>query len=566
MKWIAALLAAAFLAVASPATAKERINQFHVAIDVSKNGEINVTETIEVVAEGDVIRHGIFRDLPRFYERDNDRLPYQYHVISVTRDGRREPHKQSDEDNAFRIRIGDEDRLVPSGVHTYEIRYRVRNQVRYFDAYDELYWNVTGNYWEFPIDHASATISLPAGARISSAKGFTGGLGQTGADYVYRVVGDKFEFATTRPLEAQEGLTVSLAFEKGLIDPPSTADLTWLWWQRNGALAVLAASLVGLFWFLYRAFQRVGRDPLKGPVFPHYEAPPGISPAAAHYIYNRGLSGHRALIATLMNLAVKGRISIDASDKKVTDLTRKSGGEAAGFNQEDLSLERDLFGGQDFKSLGQKYDAGFTVAYTEFKKALADKYGNPYFRWNAIYTVLAIGVTAVAIGYAVSHSMHWTVWHTVGVLALAALNAIFLYLMPAPTPEGQKVRTEIEGLRLYMDTAEKLQLNAVDVTGKTPPPMTKERYERFLPYAVALGVEEPWTKHFQKLIPAEAATYTPVWGNFGSSGFPASGVSSAISHMSSGVTSALPQSSSSSGSGGGGFSGGGGGGGGGGGW
>jgi hypothetical protein len=51
-------------------------------------------------------------------------------------------------------------------------------------------------------------------------------------------------------------------------------------------------------------------------VFPRYEAPRGYSPAAVHYIYHRGMSGNRALIATMMNLAVKGRIAIDASDKK----------------------------------------------------------------------------------------------------------------------------------------------------------------------------------------------------------------------------------------------------------
>jgi uncharacterized membrane protein len=159
-------------------------------------------------------------------------------------------------------------------------------------------------------------------------------------------------------------------------------------------------------------------------------------------------------------------------------------------------------------------------------------------------------------------------WHTATVLALAALNILFLYLMPAPTPKGQKVRTEIEGFRLYMETAEKLQLNAVEVGSASPPPMSKARYETFLPYAVALGVEKPWSRHFEKLLPTEAEDYHPAWAGFSSSsGRSLSGLNDAlISSLSSGVSSALPQSSGSSGSGGGGSSGGGGGGGGGGGW
>jgi uncharacterized membrane protein len=148
-------------------------------------------------------------------------------------------------------------------------------------------------------------------------------------------------------------------------------------------------------------------------------------------------------------------------------------------------------------------------------------------------------------------------------MALAAAR-----FLPAPSQKGQDIRTEIEGFRLYLKTAEQLQLNAVKVGSEAPPPMTVERYERFVPYAIALGVEKPWTEHFEKLMPREAADYQPHWasGNYGASRS-LSGLNSAlVSSMASGVSSSMPQSSSSSGSSGGGSSGGGGGGGGGGGW
>jgi uncharacterized membrane protein len=119
-----------------------------------------------------------------------------------------------------------------------------------------------------------------------------------------------------------------------------------------------------------------------------------------------------------------------------------------------------------------------------------------------------------------------------------------------------------------METAEKLQLNAAEPGSDAPPPMTAERYEKFLPYAVALGVEEPWTKHFERLLPQEASNYNPAWssGNFSGSRAASAMSGALVANMSSGVSSAMPQSSGSSGSGGGGSSGGGGGGGGGGGW
>ncbi len=564
----ALLVALAALFFAAPALALEEITSFDVAIEVQTDGDIVVVETIDVIAEGNQIRRGIFRDLPRFYENaEGVRLPFQYHVVSVERDGNGEPYDTDTDGNAFQIRIGDEDVFIPNGPHRYVIRYEVKNQVRYFGGYDEVYWNATGNYWAFPIERARAVITLPPGAQVTQKRGYTGAAGQAGSDYTYAQSGDRHTFQTTRELGPNEGFSVAIGFAKGLIDPPSSADDAAIWWQRNGALAILGVSLAALFWFLYQGFVRVGRDPLKGPVFPRYDPPAGYSPAATHHIFYRAVVDHRALIATLMNLAVKGRIKIDASDKKSTELTRLSSNAGAeSLAPEDVALENDIFGAKHIKTLGGEYDSKFTEANTTFGVALSARYGAPYFRWNIGYTIAAAALTIIVIALAATQVTQWTPWHTMGVIALAALNVVFMYLMPAPTKIGQQIRTEIEGFRLYLETAEKLQLNAVQVGSEAPPPMTKERYEKFLPYAVALGVEKPWTRHFERVLPQEAENYHPTWTNMSSSHSLGALTGAMVTNMSSGVSSALPQSSSSSGSGGGGSSGGGGGGGGGGGW
>lgn len=565
-----AALAACFLALS--AAAEEKINAFDVAITVQKDGDIRVSETIRVTAEGGAIRRGIFRDLPRYYAddaREGDKLPYQYHVRRVTRDGHKEPYETSSEGNAFRILIGDEDVFIDYGEHTYVIEYEVKNQIRYFGDHDELYWNVTGNYWLLPIEAASAHITLPDGARMTSQSGYTGGYGTTGSDYAFRESGGTYVFETTRPLGLQEGLTVSLSLAKGVIEPPSWGDKGMLWWFRHGALAALLASFLGVLGFLFSSFQKVGQDPPKPPVFARYEPPKGYSPAAAHHIYYRGFRGHNALVATLMNLGVKGLVEIDASDKKSTVLTRKNAAKpGAALAPEEASLNAGLFGGQSSLKLGDKYNAEFTDAYKAFQSSVSTAYGNDYFRWNVGYTIAAGVLTILAIVFAVWQSVNWTGWHTLVVLAFAAVNALFMYLMPAPTPKGQDIRSEIAGFRLYLDTAEKLQMNAVKVGSGAPPPMSLERYEAFLPYAMALDVEKPWTEYFEKQLPEIARTYSPAWGYFGDRSFRSiGGMNDAIlTSMNTGVAASLPQSSSSSGGGGGGFSGGGGGGGGGGGW
>ncbi|MGB3626919.1 MAG: DUF2207 domain-containing protein [Henriciella sp.] len=549
------------------AIAEEVIHRFDVVIEVEQDGDIVVTETITLTAENVQIRRGIFRDLPRYFsqEEDGEKLRYDYDVLSVQRDGQREPYETETDGNAWRIRIGKTDYILPRGEHVYVIRYRVKNQIRYFDEYDELYWDVTGLYWAFPILTATARIDFPDGAQFVQQSGYTGAFGETGTAYRFERDGDEYLFETTEPLRANEGLSVAVAIEKGVIDPPSAGDISSLWWQRNGSLAVLLLSLVGVFVFLYRSWDRVGRDPPKEPVFPRYSAPKGYSPAAVHHIYNRGFRGHDALIATLVNLGIKGLVDIDADDKKKIHLTPKQA-PTDQLPQEEALLDRKLFSGGEL-ILGDKYNSQFTKSYTAFRKKLSNRFGSDYFKWNLGYTIVAIALSAIAIVFAINHSPSWSVWLTGLIVALAALNGLFMYLMPAATAKGQKVRAEIEGFKLYLEKAEKLQLNAAEVGTGRPPPMTTARYETFLPYAIALGVEEPWTKHFEKLLPQEAAAYNPGWAHMSSRSGGWGRMNKAItSNISSAVTSSMPQSSSSSGSGGGGFSGGGGGGGGGGGW
>ncbi|MBK8198419.1 MAG: DUF2207 domain-containing protein [Acidobacteria bacterium] len=564
---LAALAACCF---ALTAAAEEKVSSFDVAIRVQADGDIIVSETLEVFSEGSAIQRGIFRDLPRYYADDaheGDKLPYQYDVKRVRRDGEREPYETETDGNAFRIRIGDPDVYITYGAHTYEIEYEVKNQIRYFEDHDELYWNVTGNYWLLPIDEASVRITLPDGARVTGQSAYTGRIGEAGSDYTARETDGAYEVRTTRALGSQEGLTVSLSLAKGVIAPPSLGDKGTLWWFRHGALAVLLASFAGVLLFLLSSFQKVGQDPPKPPLFPRYEPPKGYSPAAAHHIYYRGFRGHTALVSTLMNMGVKGLVDIDASDKKSTVLTRKASDKGI-LAPEDAGLESSLFSGSASLKLGEKVNEDFTKAYLAFQQAVAKKYGKDYFRWNVGYTLAAGLMTALAVAFAISQAVNWTGWHTLIVLAFAGVNGLFMYLMPAPTPKGQDVRAEIAGFRLYLETAEKLQMNSVKVGSGQPPPMSLERYEAFLPYAMALDVEKPWTKYFEKQLPEIAEHYSPAWGHFGNRSFGSvGGMNDAIlSSMNTGVSSSLPQSSSSSGSGGGGSSGGGGGGGGGGGW
>ena len=556
------------------AHAEEAITQFNVQIDVQKNGDILVTEDIQIRDFENQFRRGIVRELPRKYEKDGEILPYRIDMKSIRREGNKEPYDLNIGEYALNYRIGDADVYLPNGLHNYRIQYSVKNQVRYFDDKDEIYWNATGTYWPYPIENAKITINFPNGANPVAESAYTGAKGADEQNYRANQTARGYTFETTQALGNREGITVSAAISKGIIDPPSKADNRFLWWLRNGALTILSLSLAGITGFYTWAWRRVGRDPIKGPVFARYEPPKGYSPAAVSHVYFRGFKSHKALIATLMNMGVKGVIDMTSTKKKVTEITRtplEDGQVTHNYGDAtatEIQFLADIFKNRKTVNLGKKSDTKFTKAYTSFRDTVSKEYGKTYHKGNAGYIILGFVMTIFGIILALAQFGPLKPNYFLFLLALVLMNCVMFYLMPAPTKKGQKVRTEIEGFKLYLETAEKLQLNAVEVGDDKLPFMTTKRYERFLPYAIALGVEEPWTQHFEHILPEEAKAYNPGFATLhtGNLGNLSDFNSSLVSNLSSGVSASMPQSSSSSGSSGGGFSGGGGGGGGGGSW
>ncbi|MGJ8563884.1 MAG: DUF2207 domain-containing protein [Alphaproteobacteria bacterium] len=552
-------------AFAGVASAKEAITDFDVTIDVAQNGDFVVTERITVNVEGITIKRGIFRDLPRYAMLDDYKLPQRYKFLYVTRNGENETFAVETADNAKRLRIGDGDVFIPHGLQTYEISYAVKDQIRRDPTFDEVYWNVTGNYWRYAIDKASVTVNMPDGVRIQSHKAYTGKLGATESDAVYSEVGDAYKFAATRPFEPKEGLTISLRFYKGVIAPQPESTKRFIWWVKNGALSLLSLSLLGIFWFYYRAWNKRGRDPAKGPLFARYAPPKNYSPAASSHIHYKGIRGNQALVATLMGLAIKDYIDLE-TDKKKTSIRKKEGTKPL-FAEEKYLYESLFSGTKKIITLTTAPNASFNADNQSFQKRLGEDFGEAYFKWNGLYMLIGFVLSAIAIGAAVTQLYGVAkpyFWAALG--GLVFLNVLFIYLLPAPTNKGQKIMSEIDGFRLYLKTAEKQRLNAHDIGSQSLPMMSVDHYETMLPYAIALGVEEPWTKYFEATLPAIAKAYNPSWAGMSQGHY--NGVSnltnSMVSNISSGVSSAAPQSSGSSS--GGGSSGGGGGGGGGGGW
>ena len=259
-RMILALLFAALISI-SPAKAQEkpllpqfgeRVLSFSSDIVVARDGALTVTETIRVRSEGMDIRHGIYRDFPTRYQRDGRTVRVGFDVEDVQRNGEDENWTLESIDNGKRIRIGSEDVVLPDGEHVYTIRYRTTRQLGFFEDYDELYWNVTGNGWAFPIDQATVQIRLPQPVRIGNRAFYTGpeGSKESNAEVVEEQPG-LISIRATSPLAAYQGMTIAIAWPKGVVEEPAPPSPRAEWLEDKAPLIAAGLVIFGLCFFYF---------------------------------------------------------------------------------------------------------------------------------------------------------------------------------------------------------------------------------------------------------------------------------------------------------------------------
>ena len=313
----------AFAACLTFAQSGERILSFDSGIQVMPSGEMTVTETLKVIAQGKEIKRGIYRDFPTTYkDRFNNTVKVGFRVRSVVRDGKQEDWHLEKRENGTRVYFGKRDVFLNLGEHTYSFTYDTDFQVGFFEDHDELYWNVTGNGWIFPIDEVSATVELPPGAAGSSLQAYTGVFGSKEAAFESCLdERGRAVFKTTRKLNPTEGLTVVVMWPKGFVHEPTPEERVQRTVRDNPSIGVGIAGILVLFGYYFFVWLIKGKDPAKGVIFPLFEAPLGLSPSAVRYLMCMGFDD-KILSAAVIDLAVKGYITIDLNEQEGYKLTK----------------------------------------------------------------------------------------------------------------------------------------------------------------------------------------------------------------------------------------------------
>jgi uncharacterized membrane protein YgcG len=550
-----------------------RIQKFDSEIAVTPDAKVDVTENITFQFKGGPW-HGVYRTIPVEYVGPSG-LNYSLFldVRSIT-DGNGNKLKFESsrvaQNRKLKIYIPDAD----NSTQTVVIEYVVSDALRFFDDYDEFYWNVTGDQWEIPIDAASAHIVLPPGASNIRANVFTGSFRSKGREAAAEVAGTGVDFTTSAPLGIHEGLTVAVAFDKGVVHEPTAADKFSLFLRSNWAFFLPIAAFFLMFWLWWTK----GRDPRLRPITAQYEPPDKLTPGEVGTLVDNSVV-MRDITASIVDLAVRGYLVIEEQQKDhLLGLThskeyvfhlKKSQAEWNTLQPHEQALLSGLFSGGnagDSVSLSELHNRFYTSLPGIKSDIFASLVGRGYYnrrpdsvRSGYLGFGVVMGVILIFGGNALARSMGMAPasFIVAGILT-GAIICGFGWFMPAHTQTGARA---LEGVLGFEDFLNHVEADRFNRTIKTP-----EMFEKFLPFAMALGVEKNWSNAFKDIY-----TQPPQWyqGNFGPGFYPYMFVGSlnSMSSLAGTAMASAPRSSGGSGfGGGGGFSGGGFGGGGGGGF
>ncbi len=503
----AALLCLALLA---PAFARDwHIARFDARMSVAQDGTTQVTERLDVVFEG--VYHGIYRDIPIEYPGPHgSNYTLFLKVTGVTDgDGNKLKYDSSVRNGSRHLKI-----YIPDAVdatRTVLIGYSVRNAVRWFDDHDELYWNVTGNDWAVPIESASAIISFPENAAGNlRAQAFTGVYGAQAQDATVEIHGSSVRFASTQELSMREGLTADVYISKGVLTQPSKLTEA-IWFLRSNMIVLLplwAFIVMFAFWWTK------GRDPKPDiSVAPMYEPPKDMTPAEVGSLIDDAVNP-RDITSTLVDLAVKGYLKIEETESKVllfshrdyTFHSLKPEDSWSSLEAHEKVILKHMFAGGTTQIKLSDLRNRFYVAIPAIKNNILSE-----LKSKGMYSVdpesahayVLAGLLFTAAPFILLQVFGTTsLFESPGLLIVAAIVAlliIFLFarIMTAKSAKGVRTKVEILGFQEFINRVDSDRL-------KRMPPDT---FEKFLPYAMALGIENRWAKAFQGIVQNQPTWY-----------------------------------------------------------
>jgi len=487
-------------------------------MEVQPDSSINVTESITADFTGDP-HHGIYRDLP-LSGKDKWGNNYRLRIDDVrVTDGSGNPLQTVTSPGLGRLqlKIGSPNTML-STPQTYNINYHLQRAVHFFSEHDEIYWNVVGNEWENEIQNASCLIVLPKDAPVNQLRtqSYTGIYGTTTTGAISDTPnGRTARYWMTRPLSSGEGMTVVFGWPKGIVQQPSFKQEAIWFVSDNGYFFLPIFFLIGLV--LY--WRKIGADPDTGKSeVVAYDPPDNLNPAELGTLIDEK-ADMRDIAASIIDLAVRGFLHIKVTKEKAffgskTDYTlelNKSYDETIAdpkLTDFEQSLIKGLFSGADHRVMSTLQNS-FYIHMPNLKKSLyRSLIKRGYFTHSPedvrkSYQGVGVFIIVAGVFLAVTSTRNFPLQMPVGwALAISVCGvmlAIAARTMPRKTAKGKDAFLGAKGFEEYLSRAERAEIEYQE---------RNDIFEKFLPYAMALGIADKWASAFDGIQTAPPSWYS----------------------------------------------------------
>jgi len=560
------LICALALSLSSVASAQDssiRVRSFDAVLTVHADGSLDVTEELTVRLAGE--SNEIVRDLSlRADGARESPKKLDVTILAVTdEDGEpfhvEEESRDSGWTRRLRIRVPGDGRIDRQII----IQYRVANAIDFVDAgnrsgaLDELRWNVTGSGWDIAIDTVRARVVLPGGAKPTRAAVHTEPRGSAAAEATTVTSGNEVSFALPRGLSPHQAMTIAVGWPSGFIHPPRTSSL----WDRIAVVLLWWPLLIPVIVFMvaFRAWDRTGRDPKAKSQVVRYEPVDGSSPAGlAKLVDDRRAPHTRIIAATLVDLAIRGYLRIQETTPSILVALTKDVGAIArsvlrgesgttdyiihfvrkrpewkGLMWHEVRLlealisaapgdgetKRDsvrvsmltnnfyvsvpeIFAAVEFELVAKGY---YRKSPGSVKLKWLAYASLPYFAGWLLDSLLDRGFATVFDEVLPERGPLSHDALMIGIILSTLILVFFAAIMPSRTVVGARAREAGLGFKEFLSRVE--------------PITSVEMFERYLPYAIAFGVENNWARAFEGIYVTPPDWYTGPTGEFSATAF-----------------------------------------------
>ncbi|MBX9876880.1 MAG: DUF2207 domain-containing protein [Candidatus Obscuribacterales bacterium] len=486
----------------------EKIQYFETTLRLRKDCSLEINERI-VIDFGNISRAGIYRMIPTRYNSYGNTFTMDVDIDSVSDQfGDAYPYDVSSQGKDLIIRIGDRDRMV-RGVHTYRIQYTIRRAVNFFSKKPQLYWNLTGNEWPFPIERVKASFYPPPGTStdgiIATCKKGSG----SGSEQVAVSVLPNGIVITGDNLEPAEGLVLDAYLPQGLVSPPSPLNQI-VWWFKSWTMAFII-PIVTFVLLLWQWYLTGGRLEQSKTIVPQRTPPKDLTPAEVGALVH-GRYELKDVVSMLFDLACRGHFKIREARKEDYQFLSSRDYEFIKLpnaqKESNLSvheqqfMQRLFYPNLDSVKLSD-LRGNFSTSLPDigngvYQSLIKRKYfkGSPQ-NVRISYMLVSLLLCLLGVFFVVKDGPV-----ALGLFVSTVVVLVMAPFMSAKTVSGTEVLRDCLGFKRFVEMSERDRVAKLAQDDANI-------FSKLLPYAMVLDAEQCWAENFRDLISKPPDWYEP---------------------------------------------------------